>query len=59
MHGMTKSGNLSSYGLKDRFIESEFIKYQFQVYIYMKYAPDGTKHFVLSHFYDFVYWYTP
>ena len=39
-------------------IEEGFMKSQYQISIYYKYAPDGSKIFVLSYVDDCVYWYT-
>ena len=38
--------------------EVVFTQYQFQMSIYYKYEPDGTKIVALSYVYDCVYWYT-
>ena len=37
--------------------EAGFKKSQFQMYIYHKYAPDGSKLVVLSYVKDCLYWY--
>ena len=58
IYGMNKSGKLFSDKLTEWLIESCFIQYQCQMSIYYKYAPDGSKKFVLSYVYDCVYWYT-
>ena len=58
MYGMTNSGNLFAYDLTQWLIEAGFIQYQFQLSIYYKYAPDGTKIVVLSYDDDCIYWYT-
>ena len=58
MYGMTNSGKLFDDEFTEWLIESVFIKYQFQMYIYYKYAPDGTKIVVLYFIDDFVYLYT-
>ena len=58
MYGMTKSGNLFADELTEWVLESGFIKYQCQMSIYYKYAPDGTKNVVLPYVGDCVYWYT-
>ena len=55
---MTNSGNLFANELTEWLIEAVFIQYQCQMSIYYKYAPYGTKHFVLSYADDCVYWYT-
>ena len=46
---MTKSGNLFTDELIDWFIGVVFIQHKFQMSIYYKYAPDGTKIVVLSY----------
>ena len=43
MYGMTNSGNLFYDYLTEWLIEAGFIKSQFQMYIYYKYAPDEKK----------------
>ena len=43
MYGMTDSGRLSYDELTERLIKSGFIKYQYQMSIYYKYAPDVGK----------------
>ena len=58
MYGMTNSGNLFADELTEQFLEEGFIQSQCQMSIYYKYAPDGSKHFVLSYVDDCVYWYT-
>ena len=58
MYGMTKSGKLFADELTECLIAAGFIKSQFQMYIYYKYAPDGSNFFVLSDVDDCVYWYT-
>ena len=57
-YGITNYGNLFADELTDWLLEAVFIKPQFQMSIYYKYAPDGTKIIVLSHVYDCVYCYT-
>ena len=55
MYGMTKSVNLFAVELTYWLVNEEgFKKYQFQMSIYLKYAPDETKHFVLSYVDDFL-----
>ena len=44
--------------LKEWLLEAGFIQSQFQMYMYYKYAPDGSKIVVLSYVDDCVYWYT-
>ena len=58
MYGMTNSEKLFSYELTEWLLEAGFIQYQFQISIYYKYAPDGSKIVVLSYVDDCVYWYT-
>ena len=58
MYGMTNYGKLFSDELTDCLLEAGFIQSQFQMSIYYKYAPDGSKIIVLSYVYDCVYWYT-
>ena len=55
---MTNSGELFADELTDWLHEAGFIQYQFQVSIYYKYAPYGTKQIVLYYVDDCVYWYT-
>ena len=50
MYGMTNSGKLFSDELTEWLLEAGFILSQCQMSIYYKYAPDGSKHFVL--YYD-------
>ena len=57
MYGMTNSGKLFEDVLKELLHEAGLIQYQYQMSIYYKYAPDGTKNLVLSYVYDCVYWY--
>ena len=58
MYGMTNYGNLYADDLIELFIEEGSIQYQCQMYIYYKYATDGTITVVLSQVDDCVYWYT-
>ena len=58
MYGMTNSGKLFADELTEWLIKEGFIKSQFQMSIYFKYAPDGSKIVVLSYVEDCVYWYT-
>ena len=58
MYGMTNSGKLFSDEMTEWLIKEGFIQSQCQMSIYYKYAPDGSKIFVLSYVDDFVYWYT-
>ena len=55
---MTNSGNLFADKLTEWLLEAGFIKYQCQMSIYYKYAPDEKNVFVLSYVDDCVYWYT-
>ena len=55
MYGITNSVKLFSGELKEWLIEAGFIQSQSKMYIYYKYAPDGTKHLVLSYVDDCVY----
>ena len=43
MYGMTNYGMLSADGLTEWLLEAGFIQSQCQIYIYYKYAPDGSK----------------
>ena len=45
MYVMTNSGKLFADELTEWLIEAGLIQYQYQMSIYYKYAPDGTKHF--------------
>ena len=56
MYGITNSVKLFSGELKEWLLEAGFIQSQSKMSIYYKYAPDGTKHFVLSYVDDCVYW---
>ena len=58
MYGMTNSEKLFSDELTEWLLEAVFIKSQCKMYIYYKYAPDGSKIVVLSYVDDCVYWYT-
>ena len=58
MYGMTNSGNLCADKLTEWLLESGFIKSQFKMSIYYKYAPDGTKNIGWFYVDDCVYWYT-
>ena len=58
MYGMTNSGKLFADELTEWLLEAGFIKSQYQMSIYYKYAPDGSIIFVLSYVDDCVYWYT-
>ena len=57
MYGMTNSVRLFDDALKQCLLEAGFIQSKYQMSIYYKYAPDGTKIVVLSYVDDFVYWY--
>ena len=54
---MTNSGKLFADKLTEWLLEADFIQSQCQMYIYYKYALDGSKNFVLSYVDDCVYWY--
>ena len=56
MYGMTNSGKLFADELNEWIVEEGFIQSQFQISIYYKYAPDGSKTVVLSYIDDSVYW---
>ena len=59
MYEMTNNGNLFADELSNCLIdESGFKHSKFQMSVYYKYAPDGTKLVVLSNIDDCVYWYT-
>ena len=58
MYGMTNSGKLFPEYLTHWLLEADFIQYQFQMSIYYKYAPYGTKIVILSYVDDCVYCYT-
>ena len=55
---MNNSGKLFSDDLTEWLIEAGIIKYQCQMYIYYKYAPDVTHIFLLSYVENYVYWHT-
>ena len=58
MYGMTNYGKLFADKLTEWLLEAGFIQSQFQMSICYKYAPNGSKFFVLSYVDDCVYWYT-
>ena len=58
MYVTTNSGKLFDDELTEWLIEEGSIKYQCQMHIYYKYAPDGTEIVDLSYVDDCVYWYT-
>ena len=59
MYGMNNSGKIFAYDLTNRRIDvSGFKQSQFQISIYYKYAPDGSKIVVLIYADDCVFWYT-
>ena len=58
MYDMTNSGKLFADELTELLLEACFIQYQFQMSIYYKYAPDGSKIVALSYVDDCFYWYT-
>ena len=55
---MTNSGKLFADELPEWLLEACFIQYQWQMSIYYKYAPDGSKTVILFYVDDCVYWYT-
>ena len=55
---VTNSGKLFAGELIEWLLEAGFIQSQFQISIYYKYAPDGSKIVVLYYVDDCVYWYT-
>ena len=55
---MTNYGKLFSDDLTDWLFEAGFIRSQFQMSIYYKYAPNGTNIVVLYYVDDCLYWYT-
>ena len=59
MYGINNYGKLFVDELTNWMIdESGFKQSKFQIYIYYKYAPDGSKLVVLSYVDGCVYWYT-
>ena len=58
MYGMTNSVKFFAYGSTAWLLDAGFIQSQCKMSIYYKYSAYGTKVIVLSHFDDFVYWYT-
>ena len=58
MYGMNNSGKLFVDESKEWLLEALFIQSKCQMYIYYKYAPDGSKIVVLSYVDDCFYWYT-
>ena len=58
MYGITNSGKWFSDELKECLLEAGFIWYQFQMFIYYEYAPDGGKFVVSCYVDDCVYCYT-
>ena len=58
MYGMTNSGKLFAEDMIEWLIEEGFIQSKCHMYIYYKYAPDGSKIVVLSYVDDCVYCYT-
>ena len=58
MYGMTNFGKLFADELTECLLEAGLIQSQCQMYIYYKYAPDGSKMVVLFYVDDCVYWYT-
>ena len=58
MYGMSNYGKLFADELTEWLLEAGFIQSQYQMSIYYKYAPDGSKIVVLSYVDDYVYFYT-
>ena len=58
MYGMTNYWKLFADKLIEWLLEEVFIQSQCHMSIYYKYAPDGSKYFVLSYVDGCVYWYT-
>ena len=58
VYGMTNFGNLFADELTEWLLEAGFIQLQYQMSIYYKYAPYGSKIVVLYYVDDCVYWYT-
>ena len=58
VYDMTNSGKLFYDELTECLLEAGFIQYQFQMSIYYKYAPDGSKIVVLSYVDNCICWYT-
>ena len=54
---MNNYGKLFADDLTEWLLEAGFIQSQFQMSIYYKYAPDGSKIVVLSYIDDCFYWY--
>ena len=54
MYGMTNSGKLFADELTEWLIEEGFMQSQCQMFMYYKYAPDGSKIVVLSYVDDCV-----
>ena len=59
MYVMTNSGKLFADELTEWLLESGFIQHPYQMSIYYKYAPDGSKIVVLYYVDEFFYWYNP
>ena len=55
---MTNPGKLFADELTEWLLAAGFIQYQCQMYIFYKYAPDGSKIVLLSYVNDCIYWYT-
>ena len=59
MYGITNSGKLFADEITNLMIDEAGINQsKFQMYVYYKYAPDGSKLVVLSYVDECVYWYT-
>ena len=58
MYGMNNYGKLFDDESTEWLLETRFIKYKCQMYIYYKYAPYGINIIVLYYVDDCVYWYS-
>ena len=56
IYGMKKSGKLFADEMTEWLKKEGFVQSQCQMSIFYKYAPDGSKIFVLSYVDDYVYW---
>ena len=57
VYGMNNSGKIFADELAEWLLEAGLIQSRYQISIYYKYVPYGTKIVVLSYVDDFVYWY--
>ena len=56
---MNSSGKLFAHELANWLIDGAGLnQYKYQMYVYYKYTPDGSRLVVLSYVDDCVYWYT-